>query len=341
MPPAPITAVIINYNYARFVGDAVRACLTQSMPFQQVIVVNDGSTDDSLSVLGGFDGIEVLDIDNRGQTGASRVGLSQATAPYVYFLDADDYPEARMSQVVSGFCDGRNVKIQFQLRGVDEAGRDLRSVFPTFPFGYTSDGMRQDNQRRGFHVCPPSSGNVYLRSALEALDLTIVDQYDALDGAVALVMPEIGPVATISEPLACYRVHGGSTSQYAVPTSEIMQRDLVRHRRRWQEAVRLTPGLCVPPPDTTEYEWELHFLSEALGDGRPRPATTWQYASHLVTSRERPRRKALLVAWVVAVALAPARRRRAMVAARRSSANRSGPLNAFLDAVLGGRNRGQ
>jgi len=341
MSSAPITAVIINYNYARFVGEAIRACLAQSVPFQQVIVVNDGSTDDSMDVIRSFDGIEVLDIENRGQTGASRAGLACATAPYVYFLDADDYPEPRMAEEVAGLCDGATVKIQFQMRGVDESGHDLRSVFPTFPQEYISDQMRQDNQRRGFHVCPPSSGNVYLCSALEGLDLSILDQYDALDGAVALIMPELGPVASIGEPLACYRVHGGGTSQYAVPTDEIMQRDLARHRRRWSEAVRLVPGLSAPPTDSTEYEWELHFLTEALGDRRPRPATTRAYASHLMASRDSPRRKALLLAWVVGVWLAPRARRRSLVAARRSSANRSGRLNDFLDAVLGRSRRGQ
>lgn len=332
---APISVVILNYNYAQFVGDAIGRSLSQTLPFRQVIVVNDGSTDDSMDVISGFDGIEVLDIANRGQTGASLVGLAHVRAPYVYFLDADDFPEADMAQRVAGLCDGVNVKVQFALRGVDEAGRPLQSVFPAFPPGYDSSQMRVDNQRRGFHICPPSSGNVYLRAQLLDLDLADLDPYDALDGTVALIMPELGPVATLAEPLACYRVHGASTSQYAAPTTQIMQRDLARHRRRWSEATRLLPGLPEPPPDSTEYEWELHFLSEALGDSRPHLGTTWHYASRLARSRDSALRRTMLVAWVLAVAVAPTARRRRMIAARRSSANRSARLNAVLRLALG------
>ena len=332
---SPITAVILNYNYEQFVGDAIRATLAQTRPFQQVIVVNDGSTDDSMDVIGAFEGIEVLDVTNSGQTGASRIGLAHARSPYVYFLDADDFPEPDMARVVAGHCDGVNVKVQFQLRGVDESKSPLQSVFPAFPPAYTRAQMREDNQRRGFHVCSPTSGNVYLRSTLLDLDLALLDQYDALDGAVALIMPELGPVASIDEPLACYRVHNSSISQYAAPTSQIMQRDLQRHRRRWSEATRLLPGLTAPPVDSTEYEWELHFLSEALSDSHPRVRTTWQYASRLARSRDTPRRKAVLVSWALAVAILPATPRRRLVAARRSSVNRSGRLNALLGTVLG------
>lgn len=332
---APISAVILNFNYAGFVGDAIAAALSQTRSFQQVIVVNDGSTDNSLDVISMFEGIEILDIPNHGQIGASRMGLARVRAPYVYFLDADDFPDRRMAETVADHCDGLNVKIQFQLRGVDESGHPLQSVFPTFPPGYTTAQMREDNLRRGFHTCPPSSGNVYRRRDLLDLDLGRLDQRDSLDGTVALVMPVLGPVATIDEPLAYYRVHSRSTSQYSAPTSEVMQRDLQRHRRRWSEAAALVPGLVTPAIDSTEYEWELHFLSEALTEAHPRAGTAWRYAWHILTSRESPRRKAVLVAWVSAVALLPAAQRWKLVAARRSSVNRSGRLNALLRAALG------
>jgi len=333
-----VTAVIVNYNYARFLPDAVGSVLDQSQPFASVVVVNDGSTDESLSVLAAYgDALRVVDIPNSGQLGATEAGLSQVRSTYVYFLDADDFCMPDMNEVVSPLCDATTVKIQFQLQGVDENGDPLESVFPTFPDPYTAAMMREDNRRRGFYVCPPTSGNVYLAAALRSLNWDRLDKRDFSDGVPAMLMPELGPVVSVRRPLACYRVHGGSDSQYSRPRPETMRRDRARYLSRWRQAQEQIPAVAAPVEGTTEYEAELDFLEAALSERRPGWGVTSRYLSRIAHSRESAKRKALLLAWVVATAGAPSPKRHDLVASRRSSANRSGAMNSFLRKVLGRR----
>ena len=86
MNPLPrFSVVICNYNFARFVGAAIRSALEQDYPAHliEVIVVDDGSTDDSRAVYAQFAGdsrfTAVLQ-DNRGQTATYEAGVRRACA---------------------------------------------------------------------------------------------------------------------------------------------------------------------------------------------------------------------------------------------------------------------
>ena len=85
-----VSVVITNHNYARFVGEAVESALNQTRPPDEVIVIDDGSTDDSLDVLARYPQTRVITQANQGVAAARTLGLSKATMPYVCLLDADD-----------------------------------------------------------------------------------------------------------------------------------------------------------------------------------------------------------------------------------------------------------
>lgn len=89
------SVVICNFNYARFVGDAIQSALDQNYPSDhvQVIVVDDGSTDGSRRVYERFTGdgrFHVVLQENRGQSAAFAAGVAVALGDYVCFLDSDD-----------------------------------------------------------------------------------------------------------------------------------------------------------------------------------------------------------------------------------------------------------
>jgi glycosyltransferase involved in cell wall biosynthesis len=89
----PLVSIIIPcYNAEAWVGDAVRSALAQSWESVEVIAVNDGSSDASLSVLEGLRGprLRVIDQRNRGASAARNAGLRAAAGQFVQFLDADD-----------------------------------------------------------------------------------------------------------------------------------------------------------------------------------------------------------------------------------------------------------
>ncbi len=90
-----VSVIIPVYN----VRDYIRKCLdsleTQSYKALEVIIVNDGSPDDSLEIIQEYTAknanFHCYTIENRGQGGARNFGLEQATGDYVMFLDSDDY----------------------------------------------------------------------------------------------------------------------------------------------------------------------------------------------------------------------------------------------------------
>lgn len=86
------SVIITNYNYKDFLPEAIESVLAQSHPVAEVIVVDDGSTDGSASLVRERYGTRVtlIESENGGQLSAFRLGVSRASGDYIAFLDADD-----------------------------------------------------------------------------------------------------------------------------------------------------------------------------------------------------------------------------------------------------------
>jgi glycosyltransferase involved in cell wall biosynthesis len=97
VPTSPTLSVVLpNYNHAQCVGRAITALLAQERPADEIIIVDDGSTDDSMRVIETFaaaaPAIRVLaNARNQGVIPALQRGLESARGKYVYFAAADDY----------------------------------------------------------------------------------------------------------------------------------------------------------------------------------------------------------------------------------------------------------
>ncbi len=90
-PTPTISVVVPTYNYGHFVGEAVDSALSQTLTPCQVIVVDDGSTDDTRSRLAAYgDKIVYIYQSNRGLSAARNAGIEAATGKYVALLDSDD-----------------------------------------------------------------------------------------------------------------------------------------------------------------------------------------------------------------------------------------------------------
>ena len=90
-----VAVVITNYNYGPFLTESVQSALNQTRPADEVIVVDDGSTDNSMEVLSNLDAkypgrLRVLSQVNKGVAAARNLGVAEAEAEYVVCLDADD-----------------------------------------------------------------------------------------------------------------------------------------------------------------------------------------------------------------------------------------------------------
>jgi glycosyltransferase involved in cell wall biosynthesis len=115
MTEAPAVSVIIPaYNAAWCIRRALDSVLAQTFTDYEIIVVNDGSRDETLAVIAGYgDVVRVVDKANGGLSSARNAGIRAARGTYVAFLDADDrwLPEKLQRQVTLmqsdatlGFC---------------------------------------------------------------------------------------------------------------------------------------------------------------------------------------------------------------------------------------------
>lgn len=101
------TSVLINcYNYAPYITDAIKSVLAQTQAVDEIIIVDDGSTDDSLAriqeAVRGVDNAMIVAKKNEGQLSAFNAGFEPATGDILFFLDADDMFEPRHVATVCG-----------------------------------------------------------------------------------------------------------------------------------------------------------------------------------------------------------------------------------------------
>ena len=84
-----ISIVIASYNQQEYLPDAIESCLSQTMRPYEIIVVNDGSTDNSLEIASKYP-VKVVNQVNKGLASARNTGIMHAHGEYILFLDADD-----------------------------------------------------------------------------------------------------------------------------------------------------------------------------------------------------------------------------------------------------------
>src|SRR3954451_14848952 len=99
MPSAAISVIIPSYNSARWISEAVDSVLAQTLVPQQIIVVDDGSRDDTRSRVRRYGPpVEYIYQPNQGVSAARNTGMQAATGEFVAFLDADDVWHPRKAE---------------------------------------------------------------------------------------------------------------------------------------------------------------------------------------------------------------------------------------------------
>jgi len=89
---ALVSILIPAYNAERWIGDTIRSALAQTWPRKEIIVVDDGSSDQTLSIARQFgaDGVTVVTQKNQGASAARNKALALSQGDYIQWLDADD-----------------------------------------------------------------------------------------------------------------------------------------------------------------------------------------------------------------------------------------------------------
>src|SRR3979409_485406 len=102
----PLASILINnYNYARFLDKAIDSALSQNYPTKEIIVVDDGSTDNSGEIISGYgDRIIPLFKENGGQAPEFSAGVANCQGAILCFLDSDDFVHPdKLERVAAAF----------------------------------------------------------------------------------------------------------------------------------------------------------------------------------------------------------------------------------------------
>ena len=213
----PSVAVVINnYNLERFLGAAVESVLSQVEPPDEILVVDDGSTDGSRARLATYgSNVRVIHQENQGQAGAFNTGLANVTSDVVMILDADDLllPSA-VGNVRRAWRRGA-AKLHWPMQVVDSVGALTGRLVPQVPLPQGRLAERLLNEGPSVVVLgsPPTSGNAFSRSALQPfLPIDVAAWPEWPDTYLLTVAPLAGDVLALETPLSCYRIHESNSS---------------------------------------------------------------------------------------------------------------------------------
>ncbi len=212
-PDCLVSIIIDNYNYAAFLSQAIESALAQSHPSVEVIVVDDGSTDDSADVIRGY-GSRIIPLfkENGGQASALNEGFAQSRGEVVIFLDADDrlLPQAA-AEVAEAFCSRPDTaKVQYRMEVIDGAGQRTGVIKPHAHLPLQAGDLRRGELTFPFDLTwLPTSGNAFPARVLRQIMPIPERAYGkiAADWYLVHVAALFGPVYALDKVCAAYRVH--------------------------------------------------------------------------------------------------------------------------------------
>jgi hypothetical protein len=229
-----ISIIINNYNYAAFLREAIESGLRQTYDRTEVIVVDDGSTDNSRAIIASY-GDRIIPIlkQNGGQASAFNAGLARSCGDIVIFLDADDILLPHIGARVAQLFQARPsmTKIQYRLEVIDSLSRAIGIVKPPKHAPMPSGDLRQ-RVLSNFDDMPwqSTSGNAFAAWALRRIFPVPEQAYPPPTGAdyyVANVVALFGTVLSLEEVGGYYRMHGSNHHHHSEMECE-RSRDIIR-----------------------------------------------------------------------------------------------------------------
>jgi glycosyltransferase involved in cell wall biosynthesis len=218
-----VSVIIPSFNHAAFIKEAVDSVLQQSASDLELIVVDDGSTDQSIEILSGVSDqrLQVIRQDNRGAHAAINRGLNRATGKFLSILNSDDsYHPERLEKTIAVLVNNKNIGlVGTYIQIIDANNRTL--------------GIKH-----GYQDCEPWLLDVPQKSFRAQTDLRaalLTENYWATtsnfvfprqwyekvgefrplrfthDWDFALRMARIAELKMLPEPLLKYRVHEANT----------------------------------------------------------------------------------------------------------------------------------
>ncbi|MEA5568527.1 glycosyltransferase family 2 protein [Anabaena sp. UHCC 0399] len=211
-----VSVIISNYNYARYLSRAINSVLSQTYSDIELVIVDDGSSDDSRDVITQIqaqapDKIKAIFQANQGQGGAFNAGFEAASGEIIAFLDADDvWQPHKIQRIVEVFNTSDVVGVMHHLEIIDGDDNTINNA--STQGAKLSEDLASVILNTGNAWCfPPTSGLAYRREALQKVfPIDPVKWRIWADGCIIYCTAFLGKIKTLHENLGSYRIHGAN-----------------------------------------------------------------------------------------------------------------------------------
>ncbi|MBX4925385.1 glycosyltransferase family 2 protein [Rhizobium binae] len=231
-----LSVLINNYNYARFVGRAIDSVLSQDARNVEIIVVDDGSTDQSRSVLQAYDSrVKVILQENAGQAAAINTAVGSSMGEILCFLDADDWwAPGKLSATAAAFRANPQASLVYhRLQPTLVDGTPKSKPIPrTLCSGSLSSLLARS---AGWWPFPMTSAVAVRRSAWDAAGSIPHEFRISADAWLVGIYPFLGDVIAMPDSLGFYRIHNNNWYRSTEDAST-----LKRRMTHWQHTVEAT-----------------------------------------------------------------------------------------------------
>lgn len=204
----PVVSVVITcYNQARFLSETIESVLTQTYPNFEIVIVDDGSTDNTEEVVARYPWLKYIRQQNRGVVAARTTGYRACEGDYLLFLDGDDRLLPHALEIGAGYLQAKPELgfVYGRLQLIDGQGNPTPNTYvpPTEDDHYSA--LLQDN-----HIWMPAMV-IYRRRVFEAVNGFSAAADHSSDYDLYLRISRNYPVYRHNEVVAEYRMHGANT----------------------------------------------------------------------------------------------------------------------------------
>lgn len=209
----PLVSILINnYNYERYLQQAIESAINQTYKNIEIIIVDDGSTDSSNEIINKYshlENIKILFKSNGGQATAFNEGFKLASGEIIFFLDSDDYflPE-KVEKVIEKYNSLPDAGwLVHSLRLEDNKKNYLGASIKyreTDILYYTPEEIKHGKLSIQL---PATSGLCFKRKTLEDIFPTPIELKITTDNYLKFAAATISPVILSNEELAIQRIH--------------------------------------------------------------------------------------------------------------------------------------
>ncbi|MFM7441052.1 MAG: glycosyltransferase family 2 protein [Snowella sp.] len=217
----PLVSVLItNYNYADYLKQAIDSALNQTYSPLEIIVVDDGSTDNSREVITNYkDRIIPLFKDNGGQASAINAGFNISQGEIICSLDADDvWLPTKVEEVVKAASTYPNaVIIYHKVQNIDRDGQSWGKPWPPYK-AIRGDIASKVTQTGSWWPWPPSTALSFTRTFLnQVMDIPEAGEFRfSAEPYLADLAPFFGEVVGIDRALSLFRIHGNNNWSHQI-----------------------------------------------------------------------------------------------------------------------------